>query len=286
MTTYQYTNAPNHYVNINGQQIAWRAIGNGRPLVLCQRFRGTMDSWDPAFIDALALHGFQVFTYDYAGLGLSQGEATYSPMALASQTYDFISALGLTDVVLGGWSLGGLVVQICIAKYSEIISHAVLIGTVPPGPNVKSAEQLFNDTARKDSNDLEDEIILFFEPLSKVSRTAAKYSHERIAQRQDGRCPEVPAEFARSVLGESPRSPLFPADALLPVIQQTQIPILHLGADHDIAFPIENWYAHNGKMQSLQLVTFPQCGHAPHHQYPRAAAAHISAFVFETAILA
>ena len=77
---------------INGRPLAYRRIGRGKPIVLCNRFRGTLDSWDPAFIDGLADGGFDVIWFDYSGLGLSTGDRTYDP-ALA----DLFVAHG------GGW---------------------------------------------------------------------------------------------------------------------------------------------------------------------------------------
>jgi pimeloyl-ACP methyl ester carboxylesterase len=42
--------------------------GGTLPLVLFQHFRGNLDNWDPALIDALAA-GRRVITFDYAGVG-------------------------------------------------------------------------------------------------------------------------------------------------------------------------------------------------------------------------
>jgi len=44
-------------VDAQGRRLAYRSVGEGKPIVLCLRFRGDMDSWDPAFIDARAGHG-------------------------------------------------------------------------------------------------------------------------------------------------------------------------------------------------------------------------------------
>jgi len=66
---------------------------------------------------------------------------------------------------------------------------------------------------------------------------------------------------------------------VLQAMKATSVPILHLGADHDIVFPVENWYALSGQLPTLQLVTFPRAGHGPHLQFPRSAARHIAAFV-------
>jgi len=244
-----------------------------------------MDLWDPLFLDSLAAAGLRVVTFDYSGLGLSTGDRTYNPEALARDAKDLIDALGFDKVVIGGWSLGGLAAQTFVAMYPQHVTHVVLIGTGPPGPLVKTAEQLFYDTARIPENSFEDQIILFFEPRSQASRAAARSSVDRIERRRSDLSVPVPIEFALTALGTRPRNPMFPADAVLAALKSTSIPILHVGGDHDISFPVENWYALNQQLPTLQLLTFPQAGHAPHHQYPVASARHIATFVDQTPLM-
>jgi len=275
--------ARTQFVDVNGRRLAYRSIGAGQPLVLCTRFRGNMDLWDPLFLDSLAAAGFRVITFDYSGLGLSTGAKDYNPLSLAHDAHDLIEALDLREVVIGGWSLGGLAAQACIALYPKRLTHAVLIATGPPGLNVKDPEQLFYDTASKPVNTFEDEVVLFFEPRSRASQEAAERSHERIAQRTADRSAPVPIDFAVSFLGTGPRNPIFPADAVLAALKATTIPILHVGGDHDISFPVENWYALNGQLPTLQVLTFPQAGHGPQHEHPIAVAEHIATFVRTTA---
>lgn len=274
--------APTRFVDVDGRRLAYRSFGSGRPIVLCTRFRGTMDVWDPAFLDALAAQGLRVITFDYSGLGASTGERTYDPAALAKDAHDLIVALDLRDVVIAGWSLGGIAAQVMLAAYPERIRQCVLIGTTPPGPNVKGAEQLFFDTAGIPDYDFEHEVILFFEPRSEASRAAARASVDRIAQRTEPRSPRVPPDWAATVLGTKPKSPLFPSDAVLAALRHTTVPILHVGGDHDIIFPVENWYALNQELPTVQLLTYPRAGHGPHHEHPVATAAHIGAFLRST----
>ena len=72
---------------------------------------------------------------------------------------------------------------------------------------------------------------------------------------------------------------MFPADPVLQALKDAAIPILHVGGDHDIVFPVENWYALNQAMKTLHVVTFPQSGHGPQHQYPQMSADVIASFV-------
>ncbi len=280
--TTRAVDAPNQFVEAAGRRLAYRSIGEGQPIVWCTRFRGNMDVWDPAFLDALAGQGFRVITFDYSGLGLSTGERTYHPLALAKDASDLITALDLREVVIGGWSLGGIAAQVVLAMHSQHISHGVLLGTNPPGTGVQLAEQLFFDTARIPDYGLEEEVILFFEPRSPASRAAAVRSHQRIAQRTRDRSVPVPADWAAANLGAGPRIPAFPLDAVREALLHTRIPILHVGGDHDIIFPVENWYVLNPQLPTLQLLTYPRAGHGPQHEHPEATAAHIAAFVRST----
>lgn len=273
---------PTKFLESKGRRLAYRSVGTGKPLVLCNRFRGVLDLWDPAFIDGLAGQGFQVITFDYSGLGQSTGEKSYNPMSLAQDTVDLISGLGLEDFAIGGWSIGGITAQIVLAMTGDKASHVVLLATTPPGQLVKPGEQLFYDTAAKPGIDLDQFTTVFFEPSDAASREASKRSFERIAARKDGRSPDVPADWAISQIGNTPRNPLFPADQILDLLKATKTPILHLGGDHDIVMPVENWYALNNQLPTLQLITYPRAGHGPHHQYPEMAAVQISAFVKNT----
>ena len=71
-----YSALPNSIVQAaNGISYAYRDSG-GRdgtvPLVLLQHFRGNLDYWDPAVVDALA-GSHRVITFDNAGVGASAG---------------------------------------------------------------------------------------------------------------------------------------------------------------------------------------------------------------------
>ena len=272
------TTASTQFVDVKGRTLAYRSVGRGQPIVLCNRFRGVLDLWDPAFLDGLAARGFQVVTFDYSGLGQSGGERTYNPVSLAKDAKDLIDALGLQNVIIGGWSIGGIAAQVFLAMFGGV-THVVLLGTTPPGMLVKTAEQLFYDTAAQPGMSLDQFTTLFFEPADEGSRAASRRSYERILSRKSDRSPEVPADWAIAQIGTAPKNPVFPSEDMLRALKSTSVPVLHIGADHDIIFPVENWYALNAQLPSLTLITYPRAGHAPHHQYPEEAAAQIAGFI-------
>ena len=53
--------------SLDGRWAGWRS-----PAVLLQRFRGTVDDWDPDFIAAISC-GRRVIRFDSAGIGRSGG---------------------------------------------------------------------------------------------------------------------------------------------------------------------------------------------------------------------
>ena len=59
-------------------EIAYRRFGRAAelPLVMLQHFRGNLDNWDPAVVDALAA-GREVILIDYPGVGSSRGELVH-----------------------------------------------------------------------------------------------------------------------------------------------------------------------------------------------------------------
>ncbi|WP_326839542.1 alpha/beta hydrolase [Roseibium aggregatum] len=74
---------------------------------------------------------------------MSTGTPSYNPLEMAADPRDLIQALGLKDVILLGWSIGGMAAQVALTLYPQEISHLVLLGSTPPGDLVKPAEQLF-----------------------------------------------------------------------------------------------------------------------------------------------
>src|SRR5580693_8395971 len=109
MITHTHQTAPTQYVEAKGIRFAYRRFGKsgGVPLVFNMHFTGTMDHWDPAVTDGFAKDR-EVILFDNAGISSSSGEVPASIDEMAANAAAFIKVLGLTQVDLLGFSLGGL----------------------------------------------------------------------------------------------------------------------------------------------------------------------------------
>ncbi len=69
------TSAPTQFLATGKEKYAYRRFGEGLglPLVFLQHFTGTLDNWDPAVTDPLAM-GREVILFESAGLGRSSGK--------------------------------------------------------------------------------------------------------------------------------------------------------------------------------------------------------------------
>jgi pimeloyl-ACP methyl ester carboxylesterase len=125
------TDVPSQRVATTDGAVSYRAAGSGPPLLLIMGFGGSMDAWEPSFVDALA-STHRVITFDNAGVGKT--EALSSPLtitAMAEQTAAFVQALHLSHVDVLGWSMGGMIAQALAVTHPALVSHLVLAATLP-----------------------------------------------------------------------------------------------------------------------------------------------------------
>jgi pimeloyl-ACP methyl ester carboxylesterase len=131
-----YATLPNDTVQAaNGLSYAYRDTGGYEgtvPLVLLQHFRGNLDSWDPALIDALA-QSRRVITFDNTGVGNSAGPTPDTIGQMARDAIAFIGALGPGQVDLLGFSIGSFVAQDLTLRRPALVRRLVLASSAPKG---------------------------------------------------------------------------------------------------------------------------------------------------------
>jgi pimeloyl-ACP methyl ester carboxylesterase len=129
-----YTGAATHRVMAeSGIEYAYRELGEGDvPLVLLQHFRGNLDNWDPALIDALAADR-RVVTFDNAGVGATTGTTPNSVEAMAHGAIAFLEAMDFQHVDLLGFSIGSFVAQEIALIRPDLLRRVVLASAAPQG---------------------------------------------------------------------------------------------------------------------------------------------------------
>ena len=131
----RYSELANETVSAaSGVDYTYRDTGGegGVPLVLLQHFRGNLDNWDPALIDALASTR-RVVTFDNAGVGGSTGTTPGTIEQMARDAIAFITAMGFGQVDMLGFSIGSFVAQQIALVRPAIVRALVLASSAPQG---------------------------------------------------------------------------------------------------------------------------------------------------------
>jgi pimeloyl-ACP methyl ester carboxylesterase len=123
------TSVPVRVIQTTDGQVAYRQLGKGSPLLLIMGLGGSIDDWEPSFVNALASR-YRVIVFNNAGVGrTSPLPSPLTVSAMAEQTSAFISALGLDRVDVLGWSMGGMIAQALTVMHPHQVRRLVLAAT-------------------------------------------------------------------------------------------------------------------------------------------------------------
>ena len=114
-------------------EIYYEDHGSGQPVVLIHGYPLNGHSWERQE-RALLAAGYRVITYDRRGFGQSgKPAAGFDYDTFTADLNVLLERLDLTNVVLGGFSMGTGEVTRYLARYgSDRVAKAVLIGAIPP----------------------------------------------------------------------------------------------------------------------------------------------------------
>jgi len=119
----------NRTVTVAGRQMHYEVAGpsNGSIVVLVHGLGGRAEDWHN-LAPYLAKAGFRVYMPDLLGYGRSEKPAdfSYSVREEAGGVVGFMDALGLKQVDLGGWSMGGWIVQILASQHPKRVRRLML----------------------------------------------------------------------------------------------------------------------------------------------------------------
>jgi len=278
--SYTHLTVPTRTVEVGGDTFTYRRWGNavGVPLVFIAHFRGGLDHWDPIITDGLAA-GREVILLNGRGVASSSGTPATTIEQMADDIAAAISALGLTQVDLLGFSIGGLQVQEVALRHPGLVRKLLLIGTGLRGGDPSMAEGV-REAASNPVPTIEDFLFLFF-GRSDAARRAGLAFWERRNQRADQDAPssvEVAmaqgaafAAYVQSAQGENRFS-------YLNALKQ---PTLVVNGVDDVMIPSINSWSLVQSIPNAQLLIYPDSGHAAHFQFPERFLKHALQFLEE-----
>jgi pimeloyl-ACP methyl ester carboxylesterase len=231
------------------------------PLLLCQRFRGTMDDWDPEFVSRLAVF-HRVIRFDSAGVGESEGKTPNIVAAMAEIVPALLDALGIDRIDLLGWSLGGYIAQTTALNWPQRVRRLVIAGSGPGGPDGPPPHPRVAEIATKAAPPREDVRFLFFTE-SEAGIAAAERHFARI--RFGERAP-IAADAGRRQR-EAVVAWWKGENAARSRLAELSLPVLVANGTTDVMIPAEHSFAIARTAPNAKLILYPDAGHAFLFQY-------------------
>jgi pimeloyl-ACP methyl ester carboxylesterase len=265
-----------------GVQFAYRRFGDSTrqsadlPLVMLQHFRGNLDNWDPALTDALAAER-EIILVDYPGVGSSGGAFGPTIADAARDMIAFTAALGLDQIDLLGFSIGGFVAQETALVRPTLIRRLVLAATGPKGaPGMHGWREDIAAAARGESKP-ENLLYIMFAHTDSSQRKGKEFLG-RFLERQTGR--DVPtSDVARDAQYDAVVEWGIPDHATLQRLTGISCRTLIIQGDNDLMIPTKVSHLMAGLIPDAQIRIYPDAAHGFLFQYPTEVAAQVNAFL-------
>lgn len=272
--------APTQFIEAAGINFAYRRFGKkgGVPVLFNVHFLGTMDHWDPLVTDGLAKDR-EVILFDNAGVGGTSGETPESIYQMARYAEAFVDALGLKQIDLLGFSMGGVIAQQFTLDRPDLVRKLILVGTGPRGGEsmqgpTTEGKAIFTGTYEKPEDVW---LKVFFTPTEK-SQAAGRKFLERFNLRQVDRDPVI-----KPTVGPAQRAALAAYSQITEDrysdLEKIKQPTLVVNGSSDVIIYTINSYILQQKLPNATLVLFPDAGHGSLYQYPELFISYVNQFL-------
>jgi pimeloyl-ACP methyl ester carboxylesterase len=260
---------PTQFQDIGGVSLAYRHFGKeGAPPVVCfQHFTGTMNNFDPIHTNRLA-QDRPVILVDYRGVGRSGGETPDSMPSMAADMIAFVKALGLKEIDLFGFSIGGMVAQQVALDAPELVRRTLLVGNgLSAGEGMQEfSPKVLEIVSRPNSTQQERSRDLFFSK-SPTSYAAGKAWLNRIAARKLDREPESKPRVGEAQLVALAKWGAITARDRYGDLKKIKQRTLVVNGKDDIMVPTINSYILQQHLPDARLILYPDSGHGSHFQF-------------------
>jgi pimeloyl-ACP methyl ester carboxylesterase len=190
----------------------------------------------------------------------------------------FVNALGLKQVDLLGFSLGGFVAQQVVLETPDLIRRIVLAGTGPQGgEGMDTFSPKVAEHATQEIPVVENFLYLFFSP-SEESQAAGRAFWERRHTRADQDIPSSTAAM-RAQAAAIGSWGVVPQSGRYARLKEIRQPVLVVNGHDDIMVPSVNSYIFQQHLPKATLILYPDSGHGAIFQYPELFVSHARLFL-------
>ena len=279
--TSRYTDATTQRVMAgNGIEYAYRDLGESDvPLVLLQHFRGNLDNWDPALVDALVTD-CRVVAFDNTGVGATTGTTPSTIEAMAHDAIAFIEAMEFQQVDLLGFSIGSFIAQEIALIRPDVLRRVVLASSAPQGAAGMHgwAPKIIGAVGAPETNP-QGYLEVFFASTA-TSREAGQQAAGRIFGRTTGQ--DEPTTWqTRQAQYDAVCAWGIPNHALLQRVGAIELPVFVANGDSDPMILPRYSYLLAGLLPDARLTIYPDSAHGFLFQHHSRFAADVLGFLEE-----
>jgi pimeloyl-ACP methyl ester carboxylesterase len=237
-----------------------------------------MDHWDPAVTDGFAKNR-EVILFNNAGVSSSSGDVPGTFAEMGANAIAFVRALGLKQVDVLGFSIGGLIAQEITLQAPDLVRRLVLVGTGP-----RSGESM--DTGTPEGKEIfgatyqnPDDLWLrvHFTP-SEASQAKGREFIKRSRLRSEARDPEVSAKAAQAQLAAIGKWGA-KREGAWDYLKEIRQPTLVVNGSNDVIIYTINSFVLQQHLPNAQLIIYPDSAHGSLYQYPELFVRHVSMFL-------
>jgi len=264
----------------NAIEYAYRETGDSAvPLVLLQHFRGNLDNWDPALIDALAAER-RVITFDNVGVGATTGSTPHTVEAMANDAIVFIEALNLERIDLLGFSIGSFIAQEIALIRPDLLGRVVLASSAPQGAaGMHGWGQDVIDAVGAPQTSPQGYLEVFF-AATNTSRAAGQQTASRIFGRTTDQ--DKPTTWqTRQAQYDAVCAWGIPNHSLLQRVAAIDLPVFVANGDSDPMILPRYSYLLAGLLPHARVTIYPDAAHGFLFQHHSRFAADVHAFLQE-----
>jgi pimeloyl-ACP methyl ester carboxylesterase len=260
-----HKDVPTKSVSVGETRFVYRRLGPdaGVPVVFLNHLTGVLDNWDPRVVDGIAAK-HPVITFDNRGIGASEGKAPDTVTAMADDAIAFIRALGLDQVDLLGFSLGGFVAQVIAQQEPHLVRKLILAGTGPAGgTGAAKVTSMMIRTIIKATLTFKDPKEYLFFTRTADGKSAARQFMKRLKERTDNRDKSIALSAFRSQLKAiNAWATQEPAD-----LTSIHHPVLIANGDDDRMVPTSSSFDLADRLPNATLRIYPDAGQGGIFQY-------------------